>query len=130
MWWWRPLWDYCCLVAPELTGKVQYGYSNDGDGLCGTDAVALSEKLEAAIADGRCKQFEIECTATLEAIPDEACIYCKGTGTRTDIQVANGCSACKGSGRVRPFRTSCPFSAENVQEFAAFLRDSGGFEIC
>jgi hypothetical protein len=28
------------------------------------------------------------------------------------------------------FPTFCPFSVENVREFAAFLRDCGGFSIC
>ena len=31
VWGWRPLWDMCLDLFPELTEKVEYGHSNDGD---------------------------------------------------------------------------------------------------
>jgi hypothetical protein len=40
------------------------------------------------------------------------------------------CNACHGKGAVPHFATHYPFSEENVQEFAAFLRECGGFRIC
>jgi hypothetical protein len=32
VWWWWPLADYVCEVAPEITHKCQHWHSNDGDG--------------------------------------------------------------------------------------------------
>lgn len=41
----------------------------------------------------------------------------------------NGCNACKGTGKVRPFQTSYSFDESDVREFAEFLENCGGFEI-
>jgi hypothetical protein len=45
VWWWRPLWEYCEFVAPELTCTVENGYSNDVDGLDGEDAKDIAKAL-------------------------------------------------------------------------------------
>jgi len=39
------------------------------------------------------------------------------------------CNGCQGSGYVRPSICHFPFSTENVADFMAFLRESGGFVI-
>lgn len=39
------------------------------------------------------------------------------------------CNACNGVGSKRAWDSNYPFSVDNVREFAAFLIDSGGFEI-
>ena len=58
---WPPLWGYCEYLAPELTSKVKYGYTNDGDGLNAEDSKALGEMLIK-----HAKQME-----TLPAAPGE-----------------------------------------------------------
>ena len=45
-----------------------------------------------------------------------------------DPSSAMPCFVCSGKGVVRPSFTT-PFSVENVLNFAAFLRDCGGFAI-
>ena len=64
------------------------------------------------------------------ALPDIDCKYCAGTGTRFDMEVANGCNSCSGTGSVRPREADYPHDWEFTQEWIAFLRGCGGFEIC
>ena len=40
------------------------------------------------------------------------------------------CNGCGGKGKKRPWSTSYPFNVENVEEFAQFCIESGGFAIC
>ncbi len=129
VWYWRPLWDYVAEVAPDLAAKVEYGHSNDGDGLGARDSAALARILTAEIDSGRTAGYEAQRTATLDALPDEECWLCGGTGTRTDMVVQNGCTVCTGTGKVRPWVVSYPFMADNVAEFRDFVAASGGFEI-
>lgn len=143
VWWWRPLWNYCCAVAPKLTCKVKYGQTNDGDGLNGDDSKKLAAILQAEIDSGRCAQYEQEYKARLATLPKQKCEFCDGSGVRRneadnrngvrDSQGPNGktgaCNGCNGSGERPRLETCYPFSTENVQEFVAFLRDCGGFEI-
>ncbi len=133
VWWWHPLWEYCCFVAPDVAGKVAYGHSNDGDGLDEEDALALARRLREELESGRTKEYEERYMAALKALPDEPCPICGGTGRRLPPpQVGPGdvpCNGCNGTGRVRPFATHYPFSEENVREFVEFLENCGGFEI-
>jgi len=136
VWWWHPLADYCMSVAPGITRHCKHWHSNDGDGLDEMWSLALARVLRTEIAEGRTAKYQDEYTAELNALPDERCKYCDGTGTRGDaIGVSMGmvekkwCNGCDGKGSHRPFATSYPFSVENVQEFADFLEKCGGFEI-
>lgn len=129
VWWWRPLWNYCLSVS-YVAQQVEGGHYNNGDGLDADDAKMLAETLFAEINAGRTLQYEQEYTAFLKALPDEECDLCKGSGFRTDAIVTGECNGCQGKGQRRPWDTHYPFSVENVREFAEFLQDSGGFEIC
>ena len=42
-WWWRPLWDYCANIAPDLISDELWdsGHHNDGAGLEANDAAKL-----------------------------------------------------------------------------------------
>ena len=59
-WWWRPLWDFCYNVAPELISDELWssGHHNDGAGLNGEDAKLLGEKLLKAISNGFAEEFK------------------------------------------------------------------------
>ena len=59
-WYWRPLWDFCYNVAPELISDDLWadGHHNSGDGLNGEDAKLLGEKLLKAVSDGFAKKFK------------------------------------------------------------------------
>ncbi len=150
VWWWRPLANLCQAMAPEICKACKHWQSNEGDGLDAAAAMALGEVLERRIRDGTVARYVLQREQYLERLPDETCELCHGTGIRGDaIGVAHGqteqfitepadhprlgqkgwCNGCDGRGTVRPFATNYPCSVENVAEFAAFCKASGGFEI-
>jgi len=152
VWWWRPLWDYCCEVGAEvITDELaENGHYNGGAGLDEDDAKALADILLTELAEGRTEAYEREHTAQLAELPRQKCEICDGTGIRTDelgveyghpdkelspeVTILTGrthgwCNGCQGVGTREHWGMSYPFSAENVREFAAFLTECGGFEI-
>lgn len=151
VWWWRPLWEYCENVAPQIAGEVQNAQYNDGDGLDEDNAAALGTMLFSSIASGFAVKYEAERNARISRLPRHDCGYCDGTGTRADdVGVSMGmstrklddadaillgrthgwCNACNGEGLAESFEAGYRFSVDNVKEFAEFLINSGGFSIC
>jgi len=96
-WWWRPLWDFCYNVAPDLISEKLWesGHSNSGAGLNDKDAKSLGLSLFIAVKDGTADDFKKHHE---EQEKDEEYKY--------------------------------PFDVENVEAFAEFCVESGGFEIC
>ena len=152
VWWWRPLWDYCCSVS-ELARSVEHGHDNSGDGLGAEGAQELAKTLIIEIGAGRTLQYQEDYRKEIAELPRETCQLCEGTGIRTlpspsgedfkmyekaltiEQQALYGrthgwCNGCDGAGDKPHWASNYPFSVENVQEFADFLQDSGGFEIC
>lgn len=150
LWYWRPLWSYCLHKHGDLCDKVEGAQYNDGDGLDADDARTLGERLLADVADGTVAAYKADYDAALASLPLEDCDYCNKTGIRTDeVGVSMGwadkelseadaiilgrthgsCNACNGYGQRPSFFTQYPFEVANVQEFAEFLIDCGGFEI-
>jgi hypothetical protein len=134
VWGWRPLWTYCEETAPEISEKVAYGHTNDGDGLGVEDSIALSQHLREEIASGCTARYIRERDDRLASLPDEPCRICDGTGRRLpppDVGAGTRpCNGCSSRGMVRPFETHYGLLVEDVTEFADFLSDCGGFEIC
>jgi len=150
VWWWHPLWGYCCEVLPEICNKVEEGHSNSGDGLDAEDSVLLAQALEESVRSGYAKRYETEYRQHLATLAREKCPLCEGTGTRMDaIGVQYGqhdkkltpeqaalygrefgwCNGCDGHGTRENFMTNYPFDVSNVEEFTQFLRQCGGFRI-
>ena len=100
VWWWRPLWDYCHYVAPELIDNELWkeGHHNGGEGLDDKGAKELCILLIKSFENGKFEEFKalnIERNDTgEEGIPEY------------------------------------PFDCDNVMEFAQFSMQSGGFKIC
>jgi len=153
VWWWRPLWDYCVSVAPEVIGEetAEHGHYNDGAGLDADDALILADILRNELESGRTAEWERSNAEWRASLPREACSLCDCTGIRTDnigiehgmpekelspeIQILTGrthgwCNACQGVGTVESWLSHYPFSTDNVREFAEFCAESGGFTIC
>lgn len=150
VWWWRPLWDYCLELHDDIANKVQYGHSNDGDGLDAYHASLLGDRLLNDIATGVTADYERRYNEYLASLPRHNCEYCGGTGIRTDrvgvemgmpekelpeeVAIVIGrthgyCNGCQGEGMVDDWQTNYPFTVENVRQFGEFLTDSGGFKI-
>lgn len=133
-WFWRPLWNYCCIIGKDIIANPQIGWFNDGEGLTAGDALLLAKKLQESIDNGDCDQYAKDYTEALEALPLEECKICDGTGKRKPPpNVGAGdtpCNACKGTGKRKNVMTMYPFDTENVKNFVLFLENCGGFRIC
>jgi len=59
-WNWRPLWDYCREIAPDLISLKLWnsGHYNNMVGLDAENSKKLGERLMEYIADGRAMQFQ------------------------------------------------------------------------
>lgn len=130
-WFWRPLWDFVFDQCADIISEDDYraGHYNDGHLISAQKAERIARRLMALCANGRVLDVEREYREAQEKLPDEKCVYCHGTGTRTDMVVSGGCNACHGKGARRPSSTYYQFEAENVLEFAEFCEQSGGFQI-
>jgi hypothetical protein len=149
LWWWRPLWDYCLQIAPDLVADVE-GHTNDGDGLDRDGALALARILRGQLAEGLVDVYASEFRAWKASLKRTACDLCNSTGVRTDpIGVQAGmpdkeledslailvgrdrgwCNACNGEGTREHFSLAYHFERDNVEAFAAFLEGCGGFNI-
>lgn len=151
VWGWHPLWQYVEMYHSEYAEKVKYGHSNDGDGLEAEDSSQLSLALKQDLITGLAKQRLDEWQKELDELPMETCDLCEGTGIRTDEKGKEfgldkkelsaeeserlgrrigWCNSCSGVGKKEPFVKNYSTSVEDIREFADFLADCGGFEIC
>jgi hypothetical protein len=149
VWGWRPLWDYC-VETSEVARNVEYGHSNDGDGLNGRNAKKLARELQEAVSDGSAQQYIVERNAYLAELERPVCKWCEGTGIRTDavgiesgwdkrelspeMQILTGrthgsCNACNGEGKTDAWETHYSLDIEDIIEFSEFLESCNGFEI-
>lgn len=139
-WWWRPLWDYVCALAPEVIDEraAEAGQYNDGFFITQEQAQALAVKLRRELEEGRVATYAMERQTRLDAMPDEPCKICDGTGIRPNgreefgdawFLSCHGCNGCDGKKLKRPTVTWYGFDVDTVQQFAEFCEKSEGFEI-
>ena len=133
VWVWHPLADICDEFGGAVAAKVESWCTNDGCGLDDADSKTLADMLDEARVIGRIALYVETRNRLLARMPDEPCSICGGTGKRREVpDIGPGdkpCNGCGATGSVRPFDTNFHVSVEDVQEFATFLRASGGFEI-
>lgn len=144
VWWWRPLADYVINIYPSIAAGCTEWHSNSGDGLDAASSLALADALDADLASGVVDAYAVAYARDVEQLPRETCNLCQGTGLRVDEigrrhgydaprdpeTGRGGCNGCTGEGTRAHWAASYPFCTENVREFAAFVRASGGFQIC
>ena len=154
VWWWRPLWNYCHVVAGDIiignlrvkkfkddeNGDTNYddyewvkaeydeGHGNSGASLNSRNAKLLGNRLMEHIADGRTIEYQAEYEQYLNDLPDDDCGVCNGNNRGNTKK--KDCNRCNGTGKTKSFNKSYPFDVENVEAFALFCIESGGFEIC
>lgn len=150
VWGWRPLWDYCVYNYNDLVGEVS-GHTNDGDGLGNEGSLELARRIKEDLVSGKAQEYIDQRNKAVSELPKETCELCKGTGIRTDnVGVENGmpdrelepelaiitgrtkgwCNGCGGEGEKESFATWYSLDLMDLSEFAEFLENSGGFEIC
>ena len=141
--WWGPLWSYCDELAHDICDRINcdgvdcnhvncslrgYGYGLDDD-----DSFELAEILQSEIESGHTAAYAEAYMARLKAMPDQQCSICGGTGKRRPPpETGPGteyCNGCYGKGTCRPDEADYRFTVANVQNFVAFLKDCGGFEV-
>ena len=129
-WWWRPLWDYCYQVADDIIDEKLHedGHSNSGAGLDAYNAERLGQRLMELIADGSVIEYEEEDKQRRDNLPDDDCLRCDNNN-RGDNKKKD-CTNCNQTGLRPNINKSYPFDSRNVEEFAHFCLQSGGFEIC
>lgn len=150
VWGWRPLWHYVEVTHNDLASKVEYAQSNDGDGLNAEDSAELARRLKADLASGEADRYISERNEWLATLPRTTCDLCEGTGIRTDevgkehgmperelepeVKVVTGrthgyCNACSGYGDQPNWETHYWLDRTDLEDFANFLEECGGFEI-
>lgn len=148
VWGWRPLADYIEIEHETLSSPCTYWHSNDADGLDDLGARWLGEAMLEAIADGSAAEYIQNRDASLALLPEETCAQCKGTGIRTDeVGIKFGwpdkiaergpragqkgsCNGCSGAGTTPAWETNYSLDIDDLKEFAEFMIQSEGFEIC
>ena len=89
----------------------------------------MLSKLMVELALQNHLEYEEFYNKELADLPNEECSLCKGTGKRDDEIIKGNCNGCEGKGNRRPWNTSYNFEHKNVEEFVAFLAESGGIKI-
>lgn len=144
VWFWHPLWDYCCHVSPELTSKVEFAHENSGDGLNAIDSRQLGFAIQKSIDNGSAEKYVEQYYEEISQLPDEPCFCVKESlfevfSISGDIPFPKSsenkkpnpkCNTCKGSGMQPNWNKNYHISLDNIQSFAEFLIDCGGFQIC
>jgi len=145
VWWWRRLAQYVYENTDEIS-EDDYGlwHENSGHQVDEVIAIRIADRLEELIKQGHTAEYQslveedmqkaekhnkgIE--AKLEALRKSVI---KLTGNK-DIAPEGYPDIQKNQWEVlygnKNWESSYPFSVENVQDFADFCRQSGGFEIC
>ena len=131
VWWWRPLTKYVLdnVDIPDDDDSFEW-QSNDGYEVSEESALKIAETLERLVKEGHTARYAQEYKQWQEGLPLVDCWICDGTGQCDDLDVQGACFVCGGLGKKNDWNTRYSFSVENVQEFGAFCRDSGGFRIC
>ena len=115
VWWWRGLWDYVREVCYDIISEDEYneGHTNSGLTIDEDRATKIAKRLNQLIKDGKA-QSHIDLWEARRKVAEE---HNKGLKKGT-------------SDKNYKWEDSYPMHIENVQHFADFCADSGGFQIC
>lgn len=148
VWGWHPLWDYCLDMHPDISNKVKYGHSNDGDGLGAVNSKKLAKRLRDDISSGTAQKYIEDRDAQLASLQQVICYACHGKKTikvaKNSLQInseqsdtlndseytTKKCHVCNGTGLVDSWDKNYFLSLEDIQQFCDFLQNCGGFQIC
>ena len=102
VWWWRPLWGYISQVCADILtdNDLQHGSFNDNHFISKAKCQKISRRLDKLIKDGDVAAYEKEYEK------------CRADKENKDKWSKN-----------------YPFSEDNVQRFAVFTKECGGFYI-
>ena len=58
VWWWRPMWDYCCSIADFTEKDNNEGHHNGGHFISKAKCTKLAKVLRKDIDQGMCNEYE------------------------------------------------------------------------
>jgi len=131
VWWWRPLWEYVCLICTEVMREedIIAGDNNSGHIIPEKITTEMSVLLGMSIKNNDHIKYEESYKERIESLPMDRCNLCHGTGKRNDSFFKGECNKCRGEGVVSNFATNYPFHAKNVENFFSFISECGGMQI-
>lgn len=144
VWWWRPLAHYVLEYTKVIDeDKKKYWSTNDFYTIEDEEAVQIAKQLKHLINSGHTKRFSTQWEArrkTLEKHNDKVEKELEEHTKQVQTKMKNDNLAPKDFSKAdhdkweRIYRKknhdgSYPFSVENVEEFAEFCENSGGFTI-
>ena len=129
-WWWRPLWNYCKTIAPFLIDDELFEneHSNSGAGLDDKGAKLLGNRLLQQIRENKTIEYQAYYQQSLDDLPDDDCMRCNNNNQGHNKK--KECVSCIKTGKSENFNKHYPFDVDNVEDFAKFCLECGGFEIC
>ena len=153
VWYWHPLWDYCCSVDSSLIQKVPNAHSNVGDGLDAIESRKLGFLIKATVQDGSAEKYVQDYYENMEKLEPRLCrctinapknelltimlsglIYApEGDNPFPNYDIKDpdsDCNLCSGSGKLPNYGCNYHITLDNISSFADFLIDCGGFQIC
>lgn len=146
VWWWRPLWEFTCehcediLTNEDITG----GCYNDSYVIPEDKALAIAKKLKEALETPETKEYLVrhenarkEAKEANEKLNEQKEALNKIAITMTgdkDIIPMNYPKELKKQFdellEERNWASSYPINRDNIERFAEFAEQSGGFSIC
>ena len=146
VWWWRPLWHFVCATCDDiLTEKDMAGGSyNDGHKISKTKAIRIAKRISKLIADGTVDELDKrEALNRAKAKAHNELVQEELDKIKETVVKALGDENIAPVDYPKPYKdkwdevyarkkwaSDYPFDKENVEDFAKFCLDSGGFEIC
>tara|TARA_X000001036_G_C20378570_1_gene683629 strand:+ start:115 stop:744 length:630 start_codon:yes stop_codon:yes gene_type:complete len=146
VWWWRPLWGFTCDHCEDiLTEKdMNAGTWNDGHVITEDKALAIAEKLKEALESPETEEYLVrhenarkEAKKENEKLNEQKEALNKIAITMTgdkDIIPMNYPKKLKKQFdellEERNWASSYPINRDNIERFAEFAEQSGGFSIC
>ncbi len=143
VWWWRPLWMYVCSSCEDiLTDKdITRGTYNDGHKISKTKSKKIAARLRKLIKNSDVKIYAAHHEdKRKQAVKHNKEVQEKIDGLNEDVKLL--CGDIVPRDYPEPFKSrwdklqdlkkwegNYPFSEENVEEFAEFCEQSGGFII-
>lgn len=148
---WSALWQYCEARHLDIVESIDVD-ADDGGALVVPlrDARALAVRLATDVKDRTAHEYVIARDLIVQAMPQDTCRNCEGTGIRVDDvgsellmdtlelpleqslrlgRTSGWCNGCNGEGIVNAWEKRCELKVRDIAEFAKFLAASGGCRI-
>ena len=129
VWWWRPLWQFVCEQCQDFltVADMNGGNSNDGYRITKTKSIKIAKKLSKVLAGTFVNQ---QLQEQMDAIHKEVNKNRVGNSIVPANYPKPYYKKWKKLQDAHNWDGDYPFDKENIENFAKFCRDSGGFEIC